>query len=56
MKKVAIVMGSDSDLPVVQKAVDILKAFDVPYRFANWFPISWANSGVISPGRKLWIR
>ena len=31
MKKVAIVMGSDSDLPVVQKAVDILKAFDVPY-------------------------
>ena len=31
MKKVAIVMGSDSDLPVVQKAVDVLKAFDVPF-------------------------
>ncbi|MBR1585845.1 MAG: 5-(carboxyamino)imidazole ribonucleotide mutase [Clostridia bacterium] len=31
MKKVGIVMGSDSDLPVVQKAVDILKDFDIPY-------------------------
>ena len=30
MKKVAIVMGSDSDLPVAQKAVDTLKAFGVP--------------------------
>ena len=24
-------MGSDSDLPIIQKAVDILKSFDVPY-------------------------
>ena len=31
MKKVGIVMGSDSDLPVVQKAIDTLKAFCVPY-------------------------
>ena len=31
MKKVGIVMGSDSDLPVVQKAVDILKGLGVPY-------------------------
>ena len=31
MKKVAIIMGSDSDLPVVQKAVDVLKAFGVPF-------------------------
>ena len=31
MKKVAIVMGSDSDLPVVQKAVDVFKAFGVPF-------------------------
>ncbi len=31
MKKVGIVMGSDSDLPVVQKAVDMLKSFGVPY-------------------------
>ena len=30
MKKVGIVMGSDSDLPVVQKAVDTLRQFDVP--------------------------
>ena len=31
MKKVGIVMGSDSDLPVVQKAVDTLRAFEVPF-------------------------
>lgn len=31
MKKVGIIMGSTSDLPVVQKAVDTLKAFGVPY-------------------------
>ena len=31
MKKVAIIMGSDSDLPIVQKAMDMLKSFDVPY-------------------------
>lgn len=30
MKKVAIVMGSDSDLPIVKKAVEVLKSFDVP--------------------------
>lgn len=31
MKKVAVIMGSDSDLPVVRKAVDELKAYGVPY-------------------------
>lgn len=31
MKKVAIIMGSDSDLPIVQKGVDVLKSFNVPY-------------------------
>ena len=31
MKKVAIVMGSDSDLPVVEKAIDTLKEFAVPF-------------------------
>lgn len=31
MKKVAIIMGSDSDLPVVSKAADTLKEFGVPY-------------------------
>ena len=30
MKKVAIVMGSDSDLPIVSKAADTLKEFGVP--------------------------
>ncbi|MBQ4435312.1 MAG: 5-(carboxyamino)imidazole ribonucleotide mutase [Clostridia bacterium] len=31
MRKVGIVMGSDSDLPVVKKATDTLKAFGVPF-------------------------
>ena len=31
MKKVGILMGSDSDLPVVQKAADTLASFGVPY-------------------------
>ncbi|MBQ8432586.1 MAG: 5-(carboxyamino)imidazole ribonucleotide mutase [Clostridia bacterium] len=31
MKKVGIVMGSDSDLPVVEKAIATLESFDVPY-------------------------
>ncbi len=31
MKKVGIIMGSDSDLPVVEKAIDTLKEFAVPY-------------------------
>lgn len=31
MKKVAIIMGSDSDLPVVRKAAATLKDFGVPY-------------------------
>ena len=31
MKKVGIVMGSDSDLPVVQKAIDTLKEYGVPF-------------------------
>ena len=31
MKKVMIVMGSDSDLPVVGKAIDTLKELDVPF-------------------------
>ena len=30
MKKVAVIMGSDSDLPVVGKAIDKLKSFGVP--------------------------
>jgi len=31
MKKVGIVMGSDSDLPIVSKAVGVLRAFEVPF-------------------------
>ena len=31
MKKVGIVMGSDSDLPVIQKSVDLLRALEIPF-------------------------
>ena len=31
MKKIGIIMGSDSDLPVVQKAVNTLREFEVPF-------------------------
>lgn len=31
MKKVAVIMGSDSDLPVVSKAFDVLKEYEVPF-------------------------
>ena len=31
MKKVGIVMGSASDLPVVRKSVDTLRSFGIPY-------------------------
>ncbi|MBQ4118776.1 MAG: 5-(carboxyamino)imidazole ribonucleotide mutase [Clostridia bacterium] len=32
MKKIGIIMGSDSDMPTVQKAIDTLKSFEVPYK------------------------
>lgn len=31
MKKVGIIMGSDSDLPILQKSIDTLKALSIPY-------------------------
>jgi len=31
MKKIAVIMGSDSDLPVVEKAINTLKEFEVPF-------------------------
>ena len=31
MKKVALIMGSDSDLPVMEKAVGILKELEIPF-------------------------
>ena len=31
MKKVGIIMGSDSDKPTVQKAADMLRSLDVPF-------------------------
>ena len=31
MKKIGIIMGSDSDLPVVEKAINVLKEFEAPF-------------------------
>lgn len=31
MKKVGIVMGSDSDLPIVKKAADMLRSLQIPF-------------------------
>ncbi|MBQ8624390.1 MAG: 5-(carboxyamino)imidazole ribonucleotide mutase [Oscillospiraceae bacterium] len=31
MRKVGIIMGSDSDLPIVKKAIDTLASFGIPY-------------------------
>ena len=31
MKKVGIIMGSDSDLPIIQKATDMLKLLEIPF-------------------------
>ena len=31
MKKVGLIMGSDSDLPIVQKTIDVLKELEIPY-------------------------
>ncbi|MEE1053009.1 MAG: 5-(carboxyamino)imidazole ribonucleotide mutase [Acutalibacteraceae bacterium] len=31
MKKVGIIMGSDSDLPIIKKATDMLKTLEIPY-------------------------
>ena len=31
MKKVGIIMGSDSDLPIIKKATDMLASLEIPY-------------------------
>ena len=31
VKKIGLIMGSDSDLPIVQKAINVLKEFGIPY-------------------------
>ena len=31
MKKVGIIMGSDSDLPIIEKATNVLKELEIPY-------------------------
>ena len=36
MKKVAVIMGSDSDLPVVESAISTLNEFNVPFEVHVW--------------------
>ena len=50
MKKVAIIMGSDSDLPVVEKAFSVLEEYGVPFEVhvysAHRTPIEARNFSV----------
>lgn len=50
MKKIGIVMGSDSDLPIAEKAIDTLKELGVPYEVhvysAHRTPIQAADFSV----------
>ena len=47
MKKVAVIMGSDSDLPIVEKGIEVLKNFGVPTEVhvysAHRTPVEWAE-------------
>ena len=38
MKKIGIVMGSDSDMPVVSKAIGVLREYGVPYEVHVYIP------------------
>ena len=56
MKKVAVIMGSDSDLPVVEKAINTLAEYGVPYEVhvfsAHRTPVQakeFSSSGTYSP-------
>ena len=52
MKKVGIIMGSDSDLPVVEKAFGVLREYGVPFeahvysahRTPLFDPLSWGRT------------
>ena len=48
MKKIAVIMGSDSDLPVVEKAIKTLETYGVPYEVhvfsAHRTPVQQKNS------------
>lgn len=50
MKKVGIIMGSDSDLPIVKKAAEVLEEFCVPYEMhiysAHRTPIEARNFAI----------
>ena len=50
MKKIGIIMGSDSDLPIAEKAIDTLKELGVPYEVhvysAHRTPIQAADFSV----------
>ena len=47
MKKVAILMGSDSDLPIVEKCINVLREYEVPHEVhvysAHRTPVESAN-------------
>ncbi|MDD3831524.1 MAG: 5-(carboxyamino)imidazole ribonucleotide mutase [Clostridia bacterium] len=38
MNKVAVIMGSDKDLPIMEKAIEVLKQFEVPFEVHLYSP------------------
>lgn len=59
MKTVAVIMGSTSDLPVMQDAIDILKSFDVPVEVdivsAHRTPEKMMNYGKSAANRNIGV-
>ena len=53
MRKVGIIMGSDSDLPVVRKAADTVRALDIPYEAHGYSWLLYTSpsprDGLLSP-------
>lgn len=59
MKTVAVIMGSTSDLPVMQDAIDILKSFDIPVEVdivsAHRTPEKMMNYGKSAANRNIGV-
>jgi 5-(carboxyamino)imidazole ribonucleotide mutase len=59
MKTVAVIMGSTSDLPVMQEAIDILKSFEIPVEVdivsAHRTPDRLMNYGKFAANRNIGV-
>ena len=57
MKKIAVIMGSASDMPVVEKAINTLREYEVPFEVhvysAHRTPEACAEFAVVEKPAKL---